>query len=97
MTTTLHIENTVHDFDSWKQVFDKFDQFRRDGGVRSYRVARHTDDGQRVVVDLDFDTDAAAASFGDALEKVWATPQSRQQLVEHAAPVTLDVVEQRTF
>ena len=33
----LHIENTVHDFDTWKAAFDKFERFRADHGVRSYR------------------------------------------------------------
>lgn len=95
--TTLHIENTVRDFDAWKEVFDKFDAFRRDGGVRSYRLARHQADPQRVVIDLDFDDDASAAAFGGALAKVWGTPQSRQQLVSHSAPQLLHVVEVRTF
>jgi hypothetical protein len=87
-TTTLHIENTVHDFESWKQVFDKFDRFRADHGVRSYRVARRTDDDHQIVIDLD---------FGAAIEKIWRTPQSQQQLARHGAPTTFEVVEQRTF
>ena len=94
---TLHIENTVRDFDTWKEVFDKFDAFRRNGGVRSYRVARQHADPQRVVIDLDFDDDASATAFGLALAKVWATPQSSQQLVSHADPQLLDVVETRTL
>ena len=97
MTTTLHIENTVHDYDSWKQAFDKFDRFRADNGVQSYRVTRRTDDPQEVVVELDFDSMGAAEAFGQLLQKVWQTPQSQQHLVAHAEPRILTLVESRTF
>lgn len=97
MTTTLHIENTVHDFDSWKQVFDKFDRFRADNGVLSYRVTRRTDDPHEVVVELDFDSTDVAEAFSRALQKVWQSPQSQQQLVRHDEPRILSLVESRTF
>lgn len=97
MTTTLHIENTVHDFDSWKQAFDKFDRFRADNGVRSYRLTRHADDPHEVIVDLDFDSAEDAEAFGHALQKIWRTPQSQQNLVRHAEPRVLALVESRTF
>jgi hypothetical protein len=94
---TLHIENQVRDYDSWKAVFDKFEQFRAEGGVRSYRVSRHVGDPNRVDVDLDFDNAADAQAFGQALEKIWATPQSQQQLLSHSVPRLLDPVEMRTI
>lgn len=97
MTTTLHIENTVHDYDSWKQAFDKFDRFRADNGVRSYRVTRAADDPHEVVVELDFDSDDQASAFGVALQKVWATPQSQQHLVRHSAPTMRHLVENRAL
>ena len=40
MTTSLQIRNTVRDFEAWKAAFDKFERFRADHGVRSYRVLR---------------------------------------------------------
>jgi hypothetical protein len=92
---TLHIENTVRDFDTWKAAFDKFDRFRGDQGVRAYRVARRVDDGNQVTVDLDFDTTEAAVGFKAALERIWATPQSRQELESHSAPVVYEVAEER--
>ena len=55
-TNTLHIENTVRDYATWKPVVDKFDRFRADNGVRSYRLSRSVDDGNRVFIDLDFDS-----------------------------------------
>lgn len=92
---TLRIENTVRDFDEWKAVFDKFDRFRADKGVRAYRVSRRVDDASQVAIDLDFDSVEAATDFGVALEHIWRTPQSDQHLVAHQAPELYDVVEQR--
>ncbi|WP_154402812.1 hypothetical protein [Nocardioides speluncae] len=95
--TTLHIENTVHDYDEWKAVFDKFERFRTDHGVRSYRVSRLADDPQRVNVDLDFATADAAVEFRGELEKIRRTPQSQAQLIAQAAPQLFEVVEQRSL
>ena len=95
--TTLHLENTVHDFDSWKSVFDKFDRVRADNGVRSYRIQRRADDPLEVVVDLEFDDRAAAEAFAEILAKVRSTPQSRGELVSYAEPVLLEMVEDRVL
>lgn len=97
MTTTLHIENTVRDYDSWKAVFDKFDRFRVDKGVRSYRLSRDAGQPNRVTIDLDFDSHDEAATYRGALEQIWTTPQSKEQLIEHEAPQILEVVEHRTL
>lgn len=91
---TLHIENTVHDYTEWKRVFDKFDRFRADNGVRSYRLARRVDDERQISIDLEFDTAAEALAYRGALERIWRTPQSKAQLVAHGTPVVLDVVEE---
>jgi hypothetical protein len=92
---TLHIENTVKDFDEWKAVFDKFDRFRAEKGMRAYRMSRRVDDPNNVVVDLDFDSVEEATAFRGALEQIWRTPQSKEQVVTHEAPLLYDVVEQR--
>ncbi|WP_182377300.1 hypothetical protein [Nocardioides sp. WS12] len=97
MTTTLHIENTVHDFVAWKEVFDKFDRFRAEQGVRSYRVTRRADDAHEVMIDLDFDSPDEAGAFSVALQKVWATPQSQQHLVRHTPPTMHELIEHRAF
>jgi hypothetical protein len=93
--TTLHIENQVRDFDSWKAAFDKFERFRAEQGVRAYRISRSVTDPHQVMVDLDFDSVTEATAFRQALEQIWRTPQSREQLVDHAEPVVLDVVVER--
>jgi hypothetical protein len=92
---TLHIENTVRDFDQWKAAFDKFEQFRADKGVRSYRVSRYAADPNILTIDLDFDSVAMAEQFRGHLAKIWATPQSQEQLVSHGEPLLFDVVVQR--
>jgi hypothetical protein len=94
---TLMIRNTVHDYDSWKAAFDKFERFRVDHGVRSYRVLRRADDAQEVDVALDFDSPEAAREFRGHLEDIWRTPQSQAQLVGHAEPVLFEVVGQQSW
>jgi len=92
---TLHIENTVRDFDTWKDVFDKFERFRADQGVRSYQLYRQAADPSKVAVDLHFDTSEEAMAFSGALQQIWRTPQSKEQLVEHSEPVLYEVITDR--
>ena len=94
--TTLHIENEVRDFTAWKAVFDKYDAFRAEHNVRSYRLSHYAGEPNRLIVDLDFDSADDAATFRAALEKVWASPQSAAQLAGHAKPVFLELIEERT-
>ena len=95
--TTIHIENTLHDYDSWKSAFDKFDRARADNGVRSYRIRRHADDPQQIVIDLDFEDRSTAEAFKGFLAKVWASPQSEAELVSHSEPLLLETVEERVL
>jgi hypothetical protein len=95
--TTLHIENTLHDYDSWKTAFDKYDRVRADNGVRSYRILRRSDDPQQVVVDLEFDDRGAADAFRKVLAKVWASPRSQALLVAHSEPHVFEVMEDRVL
>ena len=92
---TLHIENTVRDFDEWKAVFDKFDRFRAEKGMRAYRMARLVDDPNTITVDLDFDSVEDATAFRGALAQIWQTPQSQAHLVSHNEPRVYDLVEER--
>lgn len=94
---SLRIENTVRDFDEWKAVFDKFERFRAEKNVRSYRLSRSVDDANQVTIDMDFDSLADATSFRTALEQIWQTPQSKEQMVAHSRPEVYDVVEQRSL
>ncbi len=94
---SLLIRNTVRDYDGWKAAFDKFERFREEHGVRSYRVLRRPDDPADVQVILDFDSEAAATEFRGRLEKIWSTPQSREQLVSHDEPVMMEVVGRQSW
>ena len=97
MTTTLHIENTVRDYASWQKVFDKFERFRADNGVRSYRICRKADDPNQVMIDLEFATTAEAEAFVPMLERIWSTPQSHDQLVAHATPELHELLRHRVL
>ncbi len=94
---SLLIRNTVRDYDSWKAAFDKYERFREEHGVRSYRVLRTVDDPSDVQVVLDFDDQSAATEFRGRLEQILATPQSREQLVRHEEPVVLEVVGRQSW
>lgn len=83
---TVHIENQVRDFDTWKSNFDKYEQFRAEQGVQSYRVRRGTVDTNNVLVDLEFSDSATAEAFLPRLAKIMQSPQAQEQLVEHAQP-----------
>ena len=69
---TLHIEHHITDFDTWASAFSRFDDARRNAGVRAYRVQRPVDDPTYVVIDLGFDTTEQANAFLAFLRtKVW--------------------------
>ncbi len=93
--TTLRIENTVRDYASWQEAFDKFERFRADNNVLSYRICRQADDPNEVTIDLDFASREEAEAFVPKLEQIWNTPQSREQLVAHDAPTLMEVVRLR--
>ncbi len=94
---TLHVSNIVRNYDSWKGNFDKFDQARKERGVRGYRIARGAEEPTRVIVDLDFDSTTRAEEFAEFLRGVMSTPQAKQELLEHDRPVILEVTEEREF
>jgi hypothetical protein len=50
-----------------------------------------------VVIDMDFDSAEEATAFRGALEQIWRTPQSRNELVAHNAPTVYEVVENRVL
>ena len=50
MTTYVIVTHQVKDFDTWKNVFDKFESVRKEGGEQSAVVLRHADDPNMVTV-----------------------------------------------
>jgi len=93
--TTVHIENTVGDFDAWKVNFDKYERFRAEQGVLSYRVSRSVTEPNEVLIDLEFGDQTAAQAFLPKLEQIMTTPQARTQLVRHSVPRLYAVVTER--
>jgi len=93
--TTVHIENTVQDFASWKANFDKYERFRAEQGVQSYRVSRSVTEPNDVLIDLEFCDEAAAQAFLPKLGQIMSTPQAQTQLVRHSAPRLYSVVTER--
>jgi quinol monooxygenase YgiN len=90
--TTVHIENTVQDFDTWKTNFDKYERFRAEQGVQSYRVSRSLAEPSEVLVDLEFGDERAAQAFLPHLEQIMRSPQAQAQLVRHSVPRLYTVV-----
>lgn len=71
---TLRIQHAVPSYEGWKRAFDNDPASRREGGVRRYRVYRDTDDPNLVMIDLEFEDLAAAASFRERLRRLWEGP-----------------------
>ena len=94
---SVQIRTTVHDYDGWKAAFDKYERFREEHGVWSYRVLRRADDAHDVQVILDFDDEAAAADLRGRLEQILTTPQSQAVAVSHEGPVLLEVVGRQSW
>ncbi|WP_330231872.1 hypothetical protein OHA40_04880 [Nocardia sp. NBC_00508] len=93
MTTTVHVDDTVRDYDSWKTMFDSYEKFRADAGARNCRVERFLHNPNRVLIDLDFDTAAAAEAFRDDLRKIIDSPRVQGTLVSHEVSI-LELVDE---
>jgi hypothetical protein len=78
---TLRIEHAIHDYAQWKAAFDGFARVRREAGVRRQVIRRPVDDPLYLMLDLEFDDQAAAAGFAAFLEeRVWSSPDSAPAL-----------------
>ncbi|HET8905736.1 MAG TPA: hypothetical protein VFN11_02095 [Ktedonobacterales bacterium] len=84
--TVLRIEHPVSDFVAWKRTFDSFAERRQTGGVRHYQVLRLADDPNFVLIDLTFDSRAAAEAFLTFLHGIWQSATASQVL--RGAPQT---------
>jgi hypothetical protein len=67
----LHIEHSVHSFDSWKAAFDSDPVGRQKSGVRCYRISRSIDDSGLVTIDLEFNRAGEAQALLAAMQQVW--------------------------
>jgi hypothetical protein len=79
---TLLIEHSISDFATWHDVFERFAERRREGGVLRERIMQPIGDPHYVLIDLDFATREAARRFQHFLEsQVWSSPVSSPALV----------------
>lgn len=80
--STLIIEHSITDFDTWHDAFMRFAAHRKEGGVLRERIMRPVDDPHYVLIDLEFATPEAARRFQQFLEtQVWSTPANSPALV----------------
>ena len=78
---TLHIEHSISDLETWLGAFSRFEEARREAGVRAQRIAQPVDDDKYIYVALDFDSVEAAKAFKGFLEtKVWASAEASPAL-----------------
>ena len=74
---TLHIEHAITDLATWLAAFGRFEDARRNAGVRAERIFQPVDDQSYIYVQLDFDDVEQAAAFKRFLEaNVWASPEA---------------------
>ena len=59
----LHIEHPIRDFDTWKKAFESDPAGRERSGVRCYQILRPVDDPNYVMINLYFESAAAAENF----------------------------------
>ena len=78
---TLHIEHPITDLGAWVEAFKRFEEARRNAGVRAQRVSTPVDDEKYIYVELDFDTAEEATAFKAFLEtRVWTNPEASPAL-----------------
>lgn len=74
MTVLLHIEHPITDLETWLGAFGRFEQGRKNAGVRSQSIHQPVDDDKYIYIRLEFDGVEQATAFKDFLEtKVWAS------------------------
>ncbi|CAN5342325.1 hypothetical protein BH20ACT9_BH20ACT9_15870 [soil metagenome] len=94
---TLRLEHAISDFDLWKAAFDRDPVDRAGSGVRGHRIHRPVDDPAYVLVDLDFDTVAAAEAFRGALEQLWQSREAAPALAGRPQVRITEAVETETY
>jgi len=96
--STLLIEHSISDFNTWHDAFGRFAARRKEGGVLRERIMQPVDDPHYVLIDLEFANVEAARRFQHFLEtEVWSNPANspalegtpRSRIVE-IAPVRLN-------
>jgi hypothetical protein len=94
----LRIEHPIRDFNTWKEAFDRFSDFRQQSGVRGYRLLRPTDDPTYIMIDLEFDSPSEAESFLAALwRNVWSSREAAPALIGEPQTRIVEAVEIKEY
>ena len=72
----LRIRHRVQDYDAWRASFDADPLDRRGSGVTRYQVRRSADLPNDVMIDLEFETVAAARALLARLKELWTGPRA---------------------
>jgi hypothetical protein len=89
----VRIEHAVANFARWKQAFDSDPADRKGSGVRRYQILQLHDDPDYVLIDLEFDTLAAAEAFLRTMQRIWDGPG--KAVMHNPRGRIVDVVEGR--
>jgi hypothetical protein len=68
----LRIQHSVPNFESWKRAFESDPMDRKAAGVRRYHIYRSVADPNFVMIDLEFESVAAAERLLERLRQLWA-------------------------
>ncbi len=94
----LQIEHPISDFDTWKEAFDSFADFRQRSGVRRYRVLQPTDDPNYIIIELEFDGQSEAEAFLAALQRnVWSSREAAPALRGEPQTRIVEAVEVKEY
>jgi Antibiotic biosynthesis monooxygenase len=89
----LHIEHRVSDVDTWLETFRKFAPAREQAGVQSAHVWQPCDDPHYIVINLEFESVAAAANFRTFLrENVWSSKHTSPALAGEPKALILNEI-----
>jgi len=81
MGVTLHIEHPISDLETWLAAFARFEDARRNAGVRAQHVGVPVDDENYIYIRLEFDEVEQAEAFKQFLEtRVWSSPDASPAL-----------------
>jgi quinol monooxygenase YgiN len=93
---TLQVEHGTRDFGAWKEAFDGDPVGREAGGVRRYTIFRSSEDPNRAIVHLEFDSHDEAEAFCEKLRALWSARGLELGLESPNARV-LEAVETHTY
>lgn len=91
--TTLRIEHAIKDLAMWREAFNRAAPLRAKHGVRGYEIRHPVEDPNYLMIDLEFDSVAAAEGFLVELHKIWQTPAASPALVGAPQTRILETVE----